>query len=159
MNIEINKKINNDIREYQLKQYRILEKIQEELLENNKFLDENKPYINKMFYNELTNFNTYVNEYGYLITFTDNPTIHTNDSCPTDSIRQGPELYAFSHEGSVINNQPMCNIFGKNVITFFRSLGFRFCQLSKFFFFFFQFLFCSLLSHQHVIHLVVYQNP
>ena len=115
MNIEINKKINNDIHEYQLKQYRLLEQIQQELLENNKYLDENKPYLNKMFFNELNNYNTYVNDYGFLITFTDNPNIHTDNSCPTDSIRQGPELYAFTHEGSVINNQPMCNIFGKNV--------------------------------------------
>ena len=36
MNIETNKQINHEIQAYQLKQYTILEKIQEQLLENNK---------------------------------------------------------------------------------------------------------------------------
>ena len=71
MNIETNKQINHEIQAYQLKQYTILEKIQEQLLENNKYLNENTPYLNKLFYNEITNFTTFVNEYGFLITFMD----------------------------------------------------------------------------------------
>ena len=116
MNVEINKQINKEIQSYQLKQYTILEKIQEQLLENNKYLNENKPYLNKFFYNEITNFSTYVNEYGFLITFTDKEDNSAKDpSCPDDMLRQGNELYAYSREGSEIHSAPMCNIYGKNI--------------------------------------------
>ena len=73
MNIETNRQINHEIQAYQLKQYLLLEKIQEQLLENNKYLNENKPYLNKIFYNEITNFTSYVNDYGFLITFMKRP--------------------------------------------------------------------------------------
>tara|TARA_B100001059_G_C17827769_1_gene582550 strand:- start:1207 stop:2040 length:834 start_codon:yes stop_codon:yes gene_type:complete len=116
MNIETNKQISNEIQAYQLKQYTILEKIQEQLLDNNKYLNENTPYLNKLFYNELTNFTSYVNEYGFLITFTDKEDTNTIDnSCPTDALRQGNELYAYTREGSEIASAPMCNIYGNNI--------------------------------------------
>jgi hypothetical protein len=116
MNIETNKQINTEIQSYQLKQYTILEKIQEQVLDNKKYLNENTPYLNKMFYNEITNFSTYVNEYGFLITFTDKEDNTSIDrSCPTYKLRQGNELYAYSREGSDINTSPLCNIYGNNI--------------------------------------------
>lgn len=116
MNIETNKQINHEIQAYQLKQYTILEKIQEQLLENNKYLNENTPYLNKLFYNEITNFTTFVNEYGFLITFMDKDHTSVKDSsCPTDQLRQGNELYAYTRQGSEINSPPMCNIYGNNI--------------------------------------------
>ena len=71
MDVEVNRQINKDIQEYQLRQYTVLETIQKELLENNKYLEENSPYLNKLFFNDITNYTTYVNEYGFLITFLD----------------------------------------------------------------------------------------
>lgn len=115
MNIENNKEINNQIQEYQLKQHVVLQKIQKELLDNNKYLNENKPYLNKLFYNELTHYTSYINDYGYLITFTDKYKTKKDDSCPSNQIRQGNELYAYSREGSVIDTAPMCSIYGSNV--------------------------------------------
>ena len=115
MDIEKKQKVINRIKEFQLKQYTILEKIQIQLVESNKFLYENKPYLDKMFYNEDINLDNYVNDYGYLITFTDKYKTKSDISCPDNKIRQGQELYAFSKEGSIIDTAPMCNIYGKNI--------------------------------------------
>tara|TARA_B100001758_G_scaffold205320_1_gene185558 strand:- start:16785 stop:17615 length:831 start_codon:yes stop_codon:yes gene_type:complete len=115
MKIESSNDINNKIKEYQLKQYTILEKIQIELLDNNKFLNDNKPYLNKLFLNEITNYTTFINEYGYLISFTNENNTITDKSCPDEKLRQGYELYAYSHEGSTIDEKPLCNIYGKNI--------------------------------------------
>ena len=115
MDIEKKQQVINRIKEYQLKQYTVLEKIQFQLLDSNKFLYENKPYLDKMFYNEDLNLDSYVNDYGYLITFTDNIKTTPDKSCPDNKIRQGQELYAFSRDGSVMDTGPMCTIYGKNV--------------------------------------------
>ena len=115
MNIEKKQQIINRINEFRLKQYTILEKIQLQLLDQNKFLQENKPYLNKMFFNEDIQFENYINDYGYLITFTDKYETKTDATCPDNKIRQGQEIYAFSKEGSVINTSPMCNIYGRNI--------------------------------------------
>ena len=61
------------------------------------------------------NLDSYVNDYGYLITFTDNIKTTPDKSCPDNKIRQGQELYAFSRDGSVMDTGPMCTIYGKNV--------------------------------------------
>ena len=63
MDIEEKQKVINHIKEFQLKQYNVLEKIQIQLLDSNKFLYENKPYLDKMFYNEDLNLDNYVNDF------------------------------------------------------------------------------------------------
>jgi hypothetical protein len=116
MDVEVNRQINKDIQEYQLRQYTVLETIQKELVENNKYLEENTPYLNKLFFNDITNYTTYVNEYGFLITFLDKSHDEPIDqSCPTYKIRQGNELYAYSREGSELNTPPLCSIYGNNI--------------------------------------------
>ena len=54
MDIEKKQNIIKRIKEFQLKQHTILENIQLQLLDQNKFLQENKPYLDKMFFNEDT---------------------------------------------------------------------------------------------------------
>jgi hypothetical protein len=115
MDIEKKQKILKHIKDFQLKQYGIVEKIQLQLLDQNKFLQENKPYLDKMFFNEDTQLDNYVNEYGYLITFTDKYKTEVDKTCPDNKIRQGQELYAYSKEGSVLDTGPMCSIYGKNI--------------------------------------------
>ena len=115
MDIEKKQKILEHIKDFQLKQYGIVEKIQLQLLDQNKFLQENKPYLDKMFFNEDTQLDNYVNEYGYLITFTDKYKTEVDKTCPDNKIRQGQELYAYSKEGSVLDTGPMCSIYGKNI--------------------------------------------
>ncbi len=115
MDIEEKQKVINHIKEFQLKQYTVLEKIQIQLLDSNKFLYENKPYLDKMFYNEDLNLDNYVNDYGYLITFTDKYNTKPDNTCPENKIRQGQELYAYTKDGSVIETNPICNIYGKNI--------------------------------------------
>ena len=115
MDIEKQQNVVKTIKDFQLRQYTVLEKIQLQLLEENKFLQENKPYLDKRFFNELSNLNTYINNYGFLITFTDKQKTTADKSCPKTTLRQGSELYVFSRDGSTIDTAPMCNIYGKNV--------------------------------------------
>lgn len=115
MDIEKKQMIINRIKEFQLKQHTILENIQLELLDQNKFLQENKPYLDKLFFNEHIQLDNYINDYGYLITFTDNVNTNDDTTCPDNKIRQGQELYAFSKDGSVIDTSPICSIYGKNI--------------------------------------------
>lgn len=115
MDIEKQQNVINTIKDFQIRQYSILEKIQAQLLDENKFLDQNKPYLDKRFLNELTDFNSYINKYGFLITFTDKYHNKVDNSCPQTILRQGSELYVFSREGSTIDSTPICNIYGRNV--------------------------------------------
>ena len=115
MDIEKKQSITKRIKDYQLKQYGILENIQLQLLDQNKFLQENKPYLDKMFFNEDIHLDTYVNDYGYLITFTDKVNTTVDKTCPDNKLRQGQELYAFSKDGTVMDTAPMCSIYGKNI--------------------------------------------
>ena len=51
MDIEKQQNVVKTIKDFQLRQYTVLEKIQLQLLEENKFLQENKPYLDKLFFN------------------------------------------------------------------------------------------------------------
>ena len=103
------------VNDYKIKQERVIHAIKEDLLIDQKYNIENKPYYEKLFYNHYDNIYLYVNEYGYLIPFLGKKNNQTSSTCPSISKQEGYDIYAYTKEGAVMKGGPICSIYGNNV--------------------------------------------